>query len=71
MDSIKKLGNQFVIDAERECTICLESFQQDQELVQLDCSSSVPHLFHFECLNNWIEGGGNACPLCREPIKTT
>ena len=70
LDSIKKYGNQLALDHENECPICFEEFKEDQELVELDCDAQVPHMFHYECLNDWIDNGGKNCPLCRKPIKT-
>ena len=68
IEGIKKIGTH-AFDKENECSICFFPFKVDQELVELPCSDKVPHLFHFECLDSWIENGGESCPLCRKPIK--
>ena len=33
------------------CTICLEDFQEETEVVSLVCK----HTFHFSCLRNWLD----------------
>lgn len=56
------------IDKEKynECTICLESFDNDQIICQLSCD----HCFHKDCLDQWINETMRSnqecvCPLCR------
>ena len=44
-----------------ECSICLDNFNGDQQIIKLDCN----HMFHFECLKN-IKN--NSCPNCRKKI---
>jgi hypothetical protein len=43
-----------------DCTICLEEFNNDDEIVKLKCN----HLFHSKCIDDWIEKN-QSCPLCR------
>lgn len=43
-----------------DCTICLEEFNNDEEIVKLKCN----HLFHLKCIDDWIEKN-QSCPLCR------
>ncbi len=45
---------------EKECSICLNSINQDCQIAELTCS----HVFHYGCLMNWIRHGGHTCPLC-------
>ena len=37
----------------------------NEEVVELKCK----HLFHFKCLDKWIENK-QICPFCRTEIKT-
>ena len=44
----------------RDCTICIESFKQDDIVCKLSCE----HLFHKECISKWLKKS-NSCPNCR------
>ena len=50
-----------------ECVICLNRFEDDENLLvaELDCSSK--HVFHVECMKQWTKNN-DICPICREPI---
>ncbi|KVH93334.1 probable E3 ubiquitin-protein ligase RHY1A [Cynara cardunculus var. scolymus] len=50
----------------RECSICLEGFEEGDELINLACM----HGFHSCCLFPWIEVCG-ACPNCRKTLLVT
>ena len=56
-----------VKDAGAECSICLESYQENKnkEIAELNCNNK--HIFHKDCLLKWAENN-EICPLCREPI---
>ncbi|KAL3107048.1 hypothetical protein niasHT_019444 [Heterodera trifolii] len=51
-----------------ECAICL---------CQIDAGTKVKplpickHIFHNECIEMWIGGGHNGCPICRQEILDT
>ncbi|XP_073116226.1 E3 ubiquitin-protein ligase MPSR1-like [Elaeis guineensis] len=45
---------------ENECSICLEEFEFEMEVIQLPCK----HIFHGGCLTQWLENS-HLCPLCR------
>tara|TARA_B100001094_G_scaffold315390_1_gene355335 strand:+ start:1406 stop:1822 length:417 start_codon:yes stop_codon:yes gene_type:complete len=45
---------------DKECTICLEEYQENDELYQLQCD----HYYHKECINDWLLKH-QTCPLCR------
>lgn len=57
-----------------ECAVCSEDLEdkawgkssntRDVEALFETCG----HVFHVECLGQWIEKGGRRCPLCRTPI---
>jgi hypothetical protein len=44
------------------CAVCLEEFEQNQEVLSLECADS--HIFHPVCLNNWAQQN-HSCPICR------
>ncbi|KAL3614306.1 hypothetical protein CASFOL_042380 [Castilleja foliolosa] len=46
-----------------ECSICLESFSEGDELIRLPCG----HRNHFCCLEPWVRSCGD-CPYCRRGI---
>ncbi|KAL9367476.1 hypothetical protein Peur_038675 [Populus x canadensis] len=47
----------------RDCSICLESFSEGDELIRLPCD----HRFHSACLDPWVRTCGD-CPYCRRDI---
>eukprot|EP00347_Sterkiella_histriomuscorum_P023527 403334302 len=51
---------------EEECVICWNKYEEDAEIVKLTCNEK--HYFHAQCIEDWIKGGKNTCPLCRQPI---
>ena len=40
-----------------ECIICMEDFQETDEVVQLKCSPL--HIFHQKCIDDWVKNGVN------------
>jgi hypothetical protein len=47
------------------CAICLSHFKP-QQLVCESSSSSCQHVFHKECMVNWLMKLHDECPMCRE-----
>jgi len=47
-----------------ECLICIENFEDESHLVKLNCN----HVFHKNCIKNWICNENNKCPICRIEI---
>ncbi|KAJ0076975.1 hypothetical protein Patl1_35316 [Pistacia atlantica] len=52
-----------VSKATLDCSICLESFTDGDELICLPCE----HRFHSACLYPWVRSCGD-CPYCRRDI---
>lgn len=44
------------------CTICLLTIEDGERIAHLSCG----HLYHSECLSEWILKK-NSCPLCQDP----
>ncbi|KAL4749712.1 hypothetical protein BDW72DRAFT_213871 [Aspergillus terricola var. indicus] len=44
------------------CLICLSEYEVDEELRQL---TKCEHLYHRDCIDQWLTTGRNSCPLCR------
>ncbi|KAK0308985.1 hypothetical protein LTR91_012126 [Friedmanniomyces endolithicus] len=50
------------IEADQRCLVCLCDFEEKDTCRKLvKCS----HLFHKECIDQWLTQGRNSCPLCR------
>lgn len=52
----------------KECAICFEVFDKNNEIAVIDDCS---HIFHFACLYKWstiTEADDVTCPLCRTVI---
>lgn len=47
-------------DSSKECSICLNSMNNYNDLVILKCK----HYYHKDCLNTWLNKN-NSCPICR------
>ena len=47
-------------DSDKTCSICLEDFSDEKEILILDCK----HIYHNECIIEWIYKD-TSCPLCR------
>ncbi|KAE8144079.1 hypothetical protein BDV38DRAFT_232787 [Aspergillus pseudotamarii] len=44
------------------CLICLSDYEAAEELRQL---TKCAHIFHRDCIDQWLTTGRNSCPLCR------
>lgn len=52
-----------VLEAGQRCLVCLCDFEtKDTGRKLVKCN----HLFHKECIDQWLTTGRNSCPLCRE-----
>ena len=47
----------------RQCPICWSDFLRNDFVTTLHCNEM--HIFHTECIEQWIRKGQNSCPLCR------
>ena len=51
-----------------ECPICLESFDNEENLAKLQCK----HMFHINCLHDWIQAVNARqqikCPVCNRVL---
>lgn len=44
------------------CLVCLCDYEPGEEVRQL---SKCTHVFHRQCIDEWLTTGRNSCPLCR------
>jgi hypothetical protein len=51
---------------DEKCTICFEPILRDSAIIILSCV----HLFHEDCLQNWLRKGVT-CPNCNLNLKYT
>ena len=59
--NIEKIEIKFTNELyDKECTICLEDFNENELLYELTCK----HYYHKECIDDWLSKK-NTCPLCR------
>lgn len=49
----------------QECIICFE----DHSIGDIACKLPCGHLFHPECLKDWLEKQAS-CPICRYELET-
>lgn len=47
------------------CAVCQERFQPGEEVIELRCN----HVFHEECVADWLRKGSPNCPVCRKPVS--
>merc|ERR1712048_1376100 len=52
------------IEAEPECSICMDDLAKGDEMGQLECG----HTFHKKCIVEWLANSG-VCPMCRADMK--
>ncbi|KAF5014736.1 hypothetical protein F66182_14181, partial [Fusarium sp. NRRL 66182] len=56
-------GEQTINLGETErCLICLSDYEAAEEVRQL---TKCKHLYHKDCIDQWLTTGRNSCPLCR------
>eukprot|EP00455_Lapot_gusevi_P039462 TRINITY_DN4425_c0_g1_i3.p1 TRINITY_DN4425_c0_g1~~TRINITY_DN4425_c0_g1_i3.p1 ORF type:complete len:272 (-),score=12.41 TRINITY_DN4425_c0_g1_i3:221-1036(-) len=53
-------------EEDNTCVICSEEYQPDEELRVLPCR----HVFHAQCIENWVLGFRPTCPCCRYDLST-
>lgn len=63
-DSIPHTEGRTSIEEEfRNCTICLDNFQENETIRTLPCA----HQFHKDCVDRWLENNP-LCPICKRSI---
>lgn len=65
IDKMDTVGFQAGMQPE-ECSICCEKFAADGMVI---ARTPCGHVFHKDCLGEWLEKFGRTCPLCRKDLK--
>lgn len=52
-------------NSDDRCSVCLELYSNNDIAVKLNCN----HVFHVDCMNEWIRNNKVSCPLCRIQFK--
>ncbi len=62
-DAFDKLEDKKFEDPNKcdKCTICQEKFEPDTTIKILPCK----HIFHKECISEWLKNYHHKCPICR------
>ena len=47
-----------------KCTICMDDMKEDDEYYNLTCK----HIFHIDCIKEYLLNYNHQCPLCKEEI---
>lgn len=47
-----------------DCSICLNPYEGNDMVRSLPCN----HVFHQNCVDKWLVGHVNSCPLCRQKV---
>ena len=47
-----------------DCTICLENFEDSDDILLTNCK----HLFHKKCAEKWLTNYSVKCPICKNKI---
>ena len=66
-EKIKKIPEKpfrkVLFDDNLNCIICMEDFEENEKVKQLDCG----HIFHGECIDKWLEKQ-KTCPFCKSEV---
>jgi hypothetical protein len=49
----------------RECNICMDDYKIDDLVIEVPCK----HVFHKECIENWLCKEKISCPICRTDCR--
>ena len=49
-----------------KCVICMEKYEINDEVKTLPCF----HIFHKECIDQWLKSGKSTCPICKTKVNS-
>jgi hypothetical protein len=50
-------------EVNNKCTVCQACFEGEDDTRILKCN----HVYHTDCIDNWLTNYNYLCPCCREP----
>jgi len=62
LDKIQK--EKITKDMSERCTICMDDMKEGEEYYNLTCR----HIFHIDCIKEYLLNYNHMCPLCKEEI---
>lgn len=62
LDKIQK--KKITKDMSEKCTICMDDMKEGEEYYNLTCR----HIFHIDCIKEYLLNYNHMCPLCKEEI---
>jgi len=62
LDKIKTL--KITKEMNEKCTICMDDMKEGEEYYNLTCK----HIFHIDCIKEYLLNYNHQCPLCKEEI---
>ncbi len=62
LDRIKTL--KITKEMNEKCTICMDDMKEGEEYYNLTCK----HIFHIDCIKEYLLNYNHQCPLCKEEI---
>jgi DNA-binding transcriptional regulator YhcF (GntR family) len=67
-DEFNLLHHDFItrINIDKECNVCMDSYNLNDKIVKLPCN----HIFHTECIRNWLCNEKVTCPVCRMDTRS-
>ena len=51
-------------EEEAPCSICLQEYEAGEKLRRLPCG----HVFHRDCVDEWLLGESKLCPMCKSSV---
>lgn len=58
-------GNVSESDKLSNCSICMDNYELDKMIVKLKCN----HIYHENCIENWLCNQKVTCPICRKDTR--
>ena len=46
-----------------KCTVCQDDFNEQDDVRVLPCE----HIYHLDCIDDWLKIHSYKCPCCRKP----
>jgi len=64
--SFSPLSSSVSTSTVKECVICLNNFEENEKVVTLPCL----HIFHSNCVKDWLRKGSPECPICKTTVNS-